>query len=242
MTQEFTPKRIAEYSDAELLTLTEEQINIIIDLECAYAGIQLLPDIPVAPEKPKNSNEDMTVYGLFDGLNFMDYEDAKLVLDFIVKNVDQTRMGSVSYTSGPGYQRKFCQSTDEFVLDDIKSQRVFSESRLKIYGAEIKKYEADKASYQIKKNTYDKIKKQRDDIINGLWCKIGSAQDAEHELNRLKQNAKRYMKLSGGVQEIAINFMVDAYKENEEMIRANFGAWAVDFVTEKMTEGDSVNG
>jgi len=235
MTQAFIPKRIAEYTDAELLTLTEEQTNAIIDLECAYKGIQLLPEYPQTIEKPTDIDEDVTAYKLpnlyIQGAAELDKVMA--CLNGIIEHV-----GYSTYVSGPSYKHKFSPLSDPVLLRHFESEKLYSVDKLKVIGTILDGYEVKKKNYDAQLDEYRKIADERESIVDVLHGRISDCLDAKREYERMKSIAKRYMKLAGGVQEIAVNFMVDAYKENEEMIRANFEAWVVEFVTEKMTEGE----
>jgi hypothetical protein len=212
---------------------------MIIDLECAYKGVQLLPAYPQSIEKPDDIDEDLTVYKM-PNFSISGVDAVEKVMDFLNGIIGS--VGRVNYVSGPSYKHSFRAAKEPIVLRDFDSQEAYSVERLKVVGVALKNYEAKKKNYEDIKSEYDTLAGERKCIVDELQGRISDCVAAEREYERMKSIAKRYMKLAGGVQEIAVNFMVDAYKENEETIRANFEAWVVEFVTEKMTEGDSVNG
>ena len=68
--------RFTEMTDAELLALTETELEELIDLECAYEGIPLLPPKPEEPIKPANLRPDTSVFH-FDDIYITDPEEAR---------------------------------------------------------------------------------------------------------------------------------------------------------------------
>ena len=74
-------KRIGEYTEDELITLEDKEINDIIDYECALTGVSLLPESPTMPIKSEVV-PDITAYEVGD-FTFMEQEDALKLVEYI---------------------------------------------------------------------------------------------------------------------------------------------------------------
>jgi len=231
MTQEFTLKRIEEYTEEELLALTEEQQTMIIDLECAHEGIQLLPDEPTAMVRPDNVGEDLTVYSL-PAIYFTKHSDAKDIVDVINERMMLGSYGELKYVNYLSLKYKFVPATKEMTIDRISSEKIFSEERIKRAGDLIERYEAAQKEYKVEKEIYDRIAGQHKAITSALHTRISDAYAKKRKMLRLKAEARRYMELANGNIDIAKNFMVNAYSEEEINICKNFYQWVDDLAVE----------
>ena len=66
-------KRLEDYTEQELLDLTEEQTIELIDIECAFNGVRMLPELPAKPssEKPQPTANMARVMNINHFANFI---------------------------------------------------------------------------------------------------------------------------------------------------------------------------
>jgi predicted nucleic-acid-binding protein len=192
-------KRFEEMNKKELANLTEEQISMMLDYECALAGIPLLPEVPVEPTV-KVINPDVTVYVL-GGLKFLNLEDAAKVLEILQSSE------LVSYD----YSTRVIKPIEDYNKPSIGTEKYFS---TEYYNSVLKdKQIADAALSQYKeaKKDYDDTAKARAEIVNEFIGKIEDAGAEEYAKERYKSEFERYLKLSEGDRTIAFNFLTDAH-------------------------------
>uniref|UniRef100_A0A6M3IZK9 Uncharacterized protein n=1 Tax=viral metagenome TaxID=1070528 RepID=A0A6M3IZK9_9ZZZZ len=221
-------KRLEDYTNEELLALSSENIDILIDLECAHAGVQLLPDKPV-PVVGNEINPDIDVFEVKVESNyFANREDAAEVVDLISS---KKRM-HLGYVSGPSYKRKI--KGPDISPIDIRISKIFSEDLWSRIGIETEMIESKRKEYDEKKKEYDHIVESRQEISGTVFNKISAARQEKHMFDMLCNEARRYLKLSLGDKEIAMRFMIDVRPKDEQMIRDNFEEWVIEHVRDQM--------
>ena len=220
-------KRLEDYTDAELVNLTEEQVLDLIDLECGYEGIQLLPTLPEHPKK-ENLNKDFEVWEV-PAMTFANNADAIAV---VAASAGKSHVIE-HYVPGPGYQKYGRINTDHSV--GITSKRIFSHNHYKEIETRLKQYESTKQDYDRAKEEYDKISKTRSSIIDSINEAISEARTTAQRLSRLEQASLRYLTLAHGDKEIAKRFMLDAYSANADAIEEHFDQWTIKHVADKMS-------
>ena len=132
-------KTITEYTNDEVLELTDDELSKIIDYQCALAGIPLLPNQPDMPIKPEY-DLDSEVYTV-GGFMFRDKESAESVKDLINKQ----SLVKVDYDYNIGYDYKYVTTSDSgasvevskhmsiSTYDKLKSEIAKSKAELDVY-------------------------------------------------------------------------------------------------------------
>jgi len=220
-------KRLEDYTDAELVNLTEEQVIDLIDLECGYEGVKLLPTLPDRPVK-NNLAEDWEVWDV-PSMTLADKKDAAEIIAFALGKSHVTTY----YVPGPGY-KKYGEIDPNYELG-ITSKKMFSRDHYKTIDVQLQQYESTKQNYDKAKSEYDEISKARSEIIGTVNEAISDARSTAQRLSRLEQASLRYLTLAHGDKEIAKRFMLDAYKENADAIEEHFDQWTIKHVADKMS-------
>jgi len=220
-------KRLEDYTDAELVNLTEEQVIDLIDLECGYEGVKLLPTLPDRPVK-NNLAEDWEVWDV-PAMTLGDKNDAAEIIAFALGKSHVI----THYVPGPGYKRY--GEIDPNHEIGITPRKLFSRDHYKTIDVQLQQYESTKKNYDDAKKEYDEIAKARSSIIDSINNAISEARSTAQRLSRLEQASLRYLTLAHGDKEIAKRFMLDAYKENADTIEEHFEAWTIKHVTDKIS-------
>jgi len=219
--------RLEDYTNAELVNLTEEQVLDLIDLECGYEGVRLLPLLPKAPIK-NNLGEDWEVWDV-PAMTLADKKDAAEIVAFALGKSHII----THYVSGPSY-KKYGQIDPNHEIG-ITSKKIFSLDHYKTIDAQLQQYESLKQDYDKLKSEYDEISKARSKIIESVNNAISSARSAAQRLSQLEQASLRYLTLAHGDKEIAKRFMLDAYSTNADAIEEHFDKWTIKHVKDKIS-------
>ena len=223
-------KRIDDYEPSELLALSEETIEQIIDLESAYDGVPLLPSpAPVKPEECQ-ATEDVTAY-IALGLHFIDKATAMSVVDF-VNSLPQVEgyylNGNWSGPRGVRPVEERCASVSE---SDFWSQAHYDQHRAQLEG-----YKVAKESYDKSRKTYDGILKQRSEVANRVRRVIQDAVDDRNDAVAVTTGFERYVVLADGDRDQALKFYLAATNYDEEHVRTVLNFPIEENITEQPTE------
>lgn len=216
-------KRISEYTDEELMELSEEEIGNIIDLECAYEKVPLLPEHPVAPPQIE-IKPDQIGHQVGDYI-FLSKEDANAVLSVLQKfDIYEKNYGSCN---GEGL-RKLNHSPS------MKERPFYSEEYFSTIKEEKENYERVKGKYDSLLREYNSIHSDRKSVISTVRDTIQEARDTKGRILDFSKKYLRYMDLANGDKEVAYRFMTDAHPEVEEI--ENFKTEVMKMVLEENTE------
>lgn len=199
-------KRLEEYTNPELRELTEDKRQDLIDLECAVAGVRLLPILPDKPENLK-PEKDLTLYQLSKQPYFIDKEEAEAVLAL----VNQCKRGN--YYSFNGEKWDPDESLVGLELQDAYSPELHS----KISPAKTL-YEETKSAYVKAKKEFDDISTERTEITTSVHNAIRDANDEQDTVDKYRREYTRYVALANGDVDIAMNFLTNAYPDEKEVI------------------------
>ena len=83
-------KRLTEYTNEELINLTKEEYDELIDFECMYAGAPLSIETPTYKELPSIPEPEVVLYQVV-GFLFEDESEAKEFLK-VVNNIVTKRL------------------------------------------------------------------------------------------------------------------------------------------------------
>lgn len=197
-------KRFAELSNEELLELTNKgELSKLVDLECAYQSIPLLPVLPDKPEK-KEFPKDVTYYAV-GNFKFMNEVEA-------VKVIGLLKSCALIDTTGWGSNERVYPMS-EYNQPKLEVRSVYSEQLYKSIESDLKAFEEQTRIYNDLTNEYDKIDKQRKEIEDEIFDKVADLQKEEAKKSLYKEMFTRYLELAGNNKQIALNFLDNAYPD-----------------------------
>ena len=203
-------KRLNEMSREELIALTDEQIETLIDLECAYCGAPLSIAKPMYATVPELPEEDVTYWQVFD-FKFLDKTEAAEFADYI--NSLKSRCTTDYDYSIPGYGRYNRIVDDRKKLDPaiVEEARSYSEIRY----SELKELIRQRATAEEENkklmSEFNEKQKKRFEVVNKVNSAINSARisfASDRERARLYM---RYLTLANGNADVAKTFYKDRY-------------------------------
>lgn len=198
-------KTFDELTDAEVLALTDAEIERYIDLECARAGVPLLPPEPgPEPEKPQ-ADKDVTLYEV-GGHSFREQEQALRV----AAAINSEHPVETKYASGPGYQRIVGGPADEAT---VTTSSYFSRERWDAVGAELIAYEEAKQQWERERDEYRKAVSRRNSTVEWVVDRISTVREGERQRERYANLYLRYLGLADGDEVVARKFLLDAEPE-----------------------------
>lgn len=204
-------KRYDQYSKEELAVLTEEQINTLVDLEIAYAGV-MPAERPTPPSyedvKMNKSEAAYSVYGIY----FKNQSDALAVSGMQVFRQDY------DYAAG-GYDYKYLR---ENTSNEVKTEFFYKKEDVKRFKDTLIQNKTLKDQYESDKKDYDKYFDSTSKIRTAVWEAYREACRFVNSVNNAKNMYDKYLQLAEGDKAIAKKFFLDAYKDNEDIVEAVF--------------------
>jgi len=193
-------KNIFEYSDEELLELTSEQIDAIIDYHCAINNIPLLPEHPgPTPERPHIPAPTFFEIGDF---YVEEFEEAAAIFT-VLKNVKLYKKegwGSsgrlVPLIPGMhGYPQ--IQTICDIPLEDV----------WKSYQTGQTDFDKTSQEWADKREVYEAIENRRSEVSSLVRDSILAAHKRKLKFEELQNQFKHYIVIAKGDQKMALNFL-----------------------------------
>lgn len=213
-------KALENMTDAELTALTDEEIDDIIKLKKAEAGIKILR-LPVYPELRPIPTPDVEVYEVA-GYAFTDKEIAqKFANDTNDVIPSAVRVG---YDYWHGSSRQEYVTGKEASLVQIEVKHVHSSLQYASIKDAVTSNKRVEEAYEKVKKEYDEEEERAKDIASGVFDRVQGARDRINEVAGHVEHIVEYLKLSNGDVEVAWNFLKKAYvidPEVENQVRAS---------------------
>lgn len=195
-------------TNADILALTDVQIETYIDLACAEAGAPFVPPEPTEPVKPV-AEPDLTLYKV-GSIVFKDAEVANRLLETVASsqvyedtyNVYATDTKTVK-PIGPG----------DYSYPKVETLRGMSPTRHAECKQALELYTAAKKKYDEEKKAYDRAVEMRGNIAADIRDRVYEAIAARDLRERLRADFRRYLDLADGNTEIAARFFQKAYPD-----------------------------
>ncbi len=207
-------------SDAEVLALTDEQVEKIIKLKMAEEGVKILqkPDEPEYHKIPEGNEVLFKVTGI--EAYFSDRNIAQEALDFLQNNRKYLRKTNYSHN----YNHKFQQ---EFNLDyygkpeplGIAEERVYSKDLLATIKQDVSANNDIEKSYQKSKEEYEGVNNQAENIKNEVWEKVYEVRRKKADKEAAYARFLEYLALAENNKEQALAFYKKAYFPDEETVQ-----------------------
>jgi len=195
-------KRYTNMAAAELLALTDEQVEDLVRIELMVEGIE-----PVEmPEKPSLSDVGIVeseIGFVVGGLIFEKEDDALEKYDWTIGRRFKWFEPIVEKT--PTKTMAFKQA------DVMRVSKVLQDNERK------------SDPYARAQNDYSEYLRKSGDKRNGVWGAVNNARKAIQELNAAKAVYAEYLRLADGDEETAKRFFVKTYAKDEDLVKQVFG-------------------
>jgi hypothetical protein len=208
-------KRLDEYSNAELLVLTEDQIVNLINVECAHEGAPLLmveaPEAPVKPDVHPNVECFVVEAGT---LRFMDMKKAQEVAAFLNRQPRLDTEGIGKHTWQAPYQLVPVETEI-----GVATQRHWTPSFYRQHQEELERYQYDKKIFDSANREFREQREARDRVCNNVTDRIDDARRDERLREQIRSQFEEYCALADGKLRLALKFLLKATPHDEEFVR-----------------------
>jgi len=204
-------KRIHEYTDVEILeiSLDEAKVSTIIDLECAYRGIPLLPTNPGEQPTSKSYPKDAPYYDVV-GVKVKTPEAAARILEAITKE------DLVATTYHDGEYVLVPSTRDDYHYPSISPSSCFLPETYDKLKDSIVKTKQELAAWDKLQSTYDNALKERATVSKDFYHRLDVIKQTATDFQELKLSYVRYLQLADNNTIIARNFLLDSLKSQEK--------------------------
>lgn len=196
-------KRYDDFSREEMAVLTQDEVDRLIDIECAHLGVPLLFDLPPKPERVL-PEKDVTMFGVA-GFYFQERSQALSVLDAILEN------GPIFRTTYDASVEVF-EEVDENRYDfpNISPKTLCSRKEAAKLRSTAEAYSRAKEDWDALKKEWDDVKSRRSEVADAVRSRYREAVAWKQKDQELTALFSRYVDLSGGDKNTAMKFLVDA--------------------------------
>jgi len=204
-------KTYKDYTDDELMALDDDQLDMLIDLQCAINGVPLLP---IEPE-PVNIDlppTDAQVYEVA-GFYFKERESADRIMEAINKEVRVDVTYDWQLSDRTEYIQGYASTGANITAKDVYSNDLYDETK-----AKRAKLKAMKDLYDKQRGDFDSIKSQREESASEVFRSVYKAREERENKIIAHQRYDRYVKLANGDANLANKFFADAYPNDTHYI------------------------
>jgi len=205
-------RRYDDYEPSELLEMDSEQIEQLIDLECAFRGVALLPESPTTPTEVQ-AGPDVTVYNA-GGKIFRDEADAQKVVDLInsLPYLETYYLsGGYSYSGPQGVRR----SEKEHDMEAIRESRYWTPEHYDKHRAAIAEHKEAKERYDKDRKEYERILSERNAVAEEIHAIRAKAQEERDTIATIEREFNRYVQIAAGDREQALKFYLHARDDED---------------------------
>lgn len=215
-----TYKKYTDYTDQELLDLyTGEDWENFFEFQCALDSIPFLP-AHYGPEPAKiTKQKDITAWSV-GGIKFKNKEDAEKVFGLI------TSMDLVDdvYKQSNVYVLKELNS-DDYSYPKLSSSMYYTKELYEEIKPDLLAYKERFSAWEKVKNNYNEVAVLREDLLEQILVIIRAVERKNNQYAEMQSKYTRYIELSNGDKEVALNFLRNScpsYKEDfPEFFEAN---------------------
>ena len=200
-------KFLKDYTGKELEDIAFEQVDNIINLECAEQGIPLLPPFPKESKKP-DYKPDMVLHrvGGYGGWHTATAEEATTLLNALLSvNLWKTDYNNLSNDK----KAKKCSDNDDY--RSIVTEKVFSPELWGKISGELKAYSKAEEVSKSKLERYNNVEKDRKTIYDSVWKHVNNAKEFKDNRLMYEKHLADYVKLSDGDEKYGRKFFDKAY-------------------------------
>lgn len=190
-------KKITEMTHDEIIALDIQDIERLIDIACAEAGVPLLDKAPILPSKPEWN--DLNNAFEIECIKFRTRESAEIVQNCLRSQ----RQNILRFHYG------YCTESDLAIKETVYIEKGEEEERDKI--DEI--YQKELAKYNTLKERYDTMIGNRQTLADPIYKAWDDARAKESVRQMLRREASRYLDLAEGNIQVANNFLAKAFPD-----------------------------
>ena len=193
-------KRVEEYSQAELLTLGDDEVTVLAEIECMIDGVQMVP--PPGPEPVFGQKLEKTAFFRIDGaLLFPTAESAMQAASLAVRKQDYEGLDG---TYSAKNETNSGISTQEYYLyEDLM--------KVKANKAE---YETVKSAWNSRERAYNNYLNKKNKAETRVYDAIRKAQEELGAANDRVASFTKYVELADD-PEIAEKFFREMLKKQD---------------------------
>ena len=198
-------KRLNEFTRSELAALTNEQIENLIDTECAYEGAPISLEKPVLVDVPELPQPDVTYYNVY-GILLTDREEANNLADYLNR---LTSMCNIDYDYDHGIPGlvKYKYVTDYLNHDIcVEVNRAYTRASYNEFKAIFEQREKIENANKKQIDDFKKLSAARTSIIGKVSSAVRDAIAEEDEIFRRAAIYKKYIELADGNETVAARF------------------------------------
>lgn len=202
-------KKITEMYDEEIVALTEEQIDMLIRVECMEQGVPLEPKVPQQElfELPKSH------FGYkVTGTDFW-FENRELAMK-LAKLIGELRpeMRMQKYEWRTGYDVEWLENFDREVT--IEEKTFYDKMQVQDREQMLVKRKTLKEEYEADKKKYDAAREKVRKVSDSIYSIYYQARKDTERVTRYKATFDEYVALAGGDKSKAQVFFDRAYKQD----------------------------
>lgn len=198
-------KKLELMDEAELLTLTDIEIEVVIDYKCALEGIDLLPDNPGDMPIKSITPPDLIGYQI-GGVVVTNADHAQRILEAIYSDtVYISDYQSNDY--GNWYLKKLTREL--YNAPKIETAKYHSEEQFKLLKDDFKAYSKKKDKWEKLSIEYKSAVNARKSIVDGVMDTINEARNKSYNRGRLRDKFNQYLELAEGNKAIALTFLLN---------------------------------
>lgn len=204
-------KKLDEMSHEEIAALTDEQIDTLVDMECAKQGVAII-DKPAEPNALKvDSNPDLAVYTV-GGFVFTEPGPAAEVAALLKEH--QGSLVKSDYEWAAGHNNYYANDYEEKV--EVTPGHILSWKKFQEIRGDLQVAETTRGDYTKEQKKWQEGYDQRAKIRKDILLKIKKHKEAEDDYQRYHAVMARYVELSDGDKKIALKFFEEAHKDDEK--------------------------
>lgn len=194
---------IAELDEAQLIALTEPELENLIDIECAERGIPMLPPEPVLPEEPLIPY-DIVAFSI-GHWEFKNREDAEAVAA-LVNGKPRAK-----------YSYDYKLADNDFVGWTIEERAQIAEKPI-LSAVQRLATKADRLKHKAAKDEYDRLRNEHREILDKR-AEVGDEVRERYWAALRRQRARdehrayfaRYLEMANGDRRVAFRFFEKSY-------------------------------
>ena len=200
-------KEFENLTDEEIMELSDQDIERLIDYRCAKKGIPFLWKKPTEPTGLDVLDKDAEIYKLsVDYLFFLDIAEAQAVLELLLKS----KIVKVEY------QGTVYKEIDNWSTPRIQKQSIYSPEHYAKATNEHRDLNEVKKRYDKDLAGWNTTKESRVEVIDEVLGKIEEVDVLRDKKGRFKEDFKKYVKMAKGDKEEAFKFLIKAYPEADD--------------------------
>jgi hypothetical protein len=208
-----TIKNLEEYTQEELICLTEEQITKVIRLEQAKAGVKILYKPEPIGDEPA-IKKAVKVYAVnspwgYHNTLFNTLDSAEAFAHFL--NFYHEHILEEKYY-GSNYEYKWVQNKSINYIS-VQTEYYYEEEEVSNLNVELKQYLEVKKQYDKEMDDFRQNEKLVDDIAKWVHSTINEAKEEKRFTDNLISIFAEYKEIANNDQFIAQTFMLKAYPE-----------------------------